>query len=261
MKESILRNINSLINQRTDRAFKVILSVPMRYRNLEDTVIPDYVWQIDSDRFEINRSGTDIGPINKILDILPIAQTGDILIVCDDDHEYHPDMLEYHMKKREQYPDGIICFRGDIPIDKREWYEDGKKKWCYYKTHFYFPVSRDSMLAIPGHWHSVSYKREFFAEDFNKNASFVTGCVNDDLVVGFYARKKGVDVICVAWDKETDYRPVNDLGRGAWSFPIIEPLPYPSSGFDAHRTEAGDGYGKCCAEVTDLIHENGRVYE
>lgn len=257
---SILRNLNSLLNQNTDKEYKVYLNVPERHRNgLSVTILPDYIPQ--HERLVINWIEHDSGPITKILGILPHSQDGDLLIVCDDDHEYHADMLEYHIEKRKEYPDGIICFRGDIPLDKRAWEENGKCKYALYKTHFFFPVRKDSQLAVPGHWHSVSYKREFFGDDFNRDAEFITGCANDDLIVGYYAKKKRVDIVCVAWDKETDFRPVNDYGRGAWSFPIIEPLPYPSSGFDEHRKEAGDGYGKCSAEVTDFLHNNDVIYE
>jgi hypothetical protein len=183
----------------------------------------------------------------------------DILIVCDDDHVYHKDMLEYHLKKRNEYPNDIICFRGDTPVQKRGWVEDEIKKYTLPSTHTYFPAKFDIQLNIPGHWHSVGYKREFFNNDF-LDKDFLTACDNDDVLVGYYFKKNQRLITCVAWDSETDFRAVNDLGRGAHHFPIVNPLPFPSSGFNEFRAKSGDHMGRSQDFIWELLNNHNTIY-
>jgi hypothetical protein len=257
-------NLESLLNQKITHDYKVVLNIPYYYRvkNNEPYVISDNLLKLaqDNPRLVINRVDIDNGPLTKILGVLNYSTNPeDILIVCDDDHCYHEDMLEYHLQKRAQYPNSIISFRGDIPIEKREWIENGIKKYALRSTHFYFPVKNDSQLAIPGHWHSVGYKRGFFADDFTSD-EILNSSNNDDIVVGYYFKKKQIQIICATWDKETDWRAVNDLGRPSYTFPIKHDLPMPDSGFNEFRKQSGDGYGKSEGYTTELIHNYNIIY-
>jgi hypothetical protein len=257
--DSFSKNIESLCNQETTRDYIVLLNIPYVYRPTgEEYVIPE---GLSDYNVVINRMD-DKGPICKVLGALDTSKDpNDIIIVCDDDHYYHSAMLEYHVKKMEQHKNKAIAFRGDVPVEKREWEEDGVTKYTLKKTHFYFPVKHDSQLLIPGHWHSVSYYRKFFGSDFNADMAIIKDCTNDDTIVGYYLLKNQIDIVCATWDQEVDWRPVNDHGRGAASFPILYPLPYENSGFHVLRQEAGDGYGRAANYIQDLIHENDRVYE
>lgn len=258
--ESSKQNLESLVNQNTDKEYRVILNIPYYYKNNsneEYKISEDLLKFVEENpRLIINRVEEDHGPIIKIIGCFNIVKNPeDIIIACDDDHAYHEDMLEYHLKKRAQYPKAAIAFRGDIPVEKREWEEDGVKKYMLKSTHLYFPVKNDLQLLIPGHWHSVGYLRGFFKEDFSTK-EFLSLSDNDDILVGYYFKKNQIDVRCVTWDKETDWRPVNDSGRPAWSFPIKYALPFPNSGFYEFRRISGDGYGRTDAEVGSLIHNH-----
>jgi hypothetical protein len=262
--EELKKNLNTLLNQNTISDYKVILNIPYRYRNNNDEeyIISDELTQFanENPKLILNRVEEDLGPITKIVGSFSICNDpNDVLIVCDDDHLYHEDMVEYHLKKMNEYPKCVIAFRGDSPIEKREWEEDGIKKYTLPSTHFYFPVKNDSQLVIPGHWHSVGYKRSFFKDDF-LDKDFLSSSDNDDVLVGYYLKKYEIHIRCVAWDKETDFRAVNDHGRGAHTFPIIYPLPYPNSGFYEFRQKAGHHMGRTEDYIWELIHNHDKIY-
>lgn len=262
--ESAYINLTSLLNQNTNKEYKVVLNVPYNYKNNnnQEYVLSDELIKFaeSNPRLVINRVEEDFGPIVKVTGILGISNNPeDILIVCDDDQEYHPDMLEYILKKMEQYPKDAICFRGDNPIEKREWVEDGIEKYVLKSTHLTFPVKTDLQLVIPGHWHSVGYKRKFFGDDF-LSKEFLSYSNNDDILVGYYLRKNQIHLKCVTWDKEIDFRPVNHYGRPAYSFPIVQALPFPNSGFWEFRQQSGDGYGKTVDHVLNFLHDEHIIF-
>ena len=168
-------------------------------------------------------------------------------------------MLEYHLYGLKKYPNCATAFRGDLIIEKREWIENNIEKYTLDSTHIYFPTKYDAQLIIPGHWHSVGYKRNFFQEDFLLE-EFLLLSDNDDVLAGYYLKKNNIHIRCLTYDKETDWRPVNDSGRGSHSFPIIEPLSFPSSGFSEFREKHGDHMGRTEQQVWDLIHNHNKIY-
>jgi len=262
--ESSEKNLKSLLNQNTTLDYKVILNVPYFYKNNnnEEYQISDDLKKLsnENEKLIINRVEKDFGPIVKLTGVLPISTNDDdVLIICDDDHLYHEDMLEYHLKKQHEHPNSVIAFRGDNPVEIREWIEDGIKKYTVKPTHFYFPVKKDSQLAVPGHWHSVSYRRGFFEDDF-LNEEYHLASQNDDIAIGHYMKRKQIPIVCATWDKETDFRPVNDHGRSSFSFPIVQSLPFIESGFYEFRVKCGDGYGITKPEVAQFMGDHEIIY-
>ena len=264
--DQIVRNLTSLVNQKTNVDYKVVLNIPMVYGiTNEEYVLSENLLKFaeENPRLLINRIEKDTGPIVKITGILPIAgNPEDIIIVCDDDHVYHEDMFEYHLKKMIQYPNMVTVFRGDSIVDKRDWVENGKKKYALKPTHLYFPVITDQYLLIPGHWHSAGYRRKFFREDF-PSQEYLALSVNDDVVMGYYLKKHRTLVICVAWDGETDFRPVNDYGKPCYTFPIVESLSFENSGFYEFRRIEGDHVGQVNNTIVKPFMEDGHftIYE
>lgn len=258
---SFEQNLQSLLNQKTDKEYKVLLNIPYHYKNHnKDYVIPEQLLSLieSNPKLVLNRVNEDYGPVVKVTGALSYtSDPNDIIIACDDDQVYYENMLEYHLKKRAQYPDSAICFRGDVPIDKREWEEDGVTKYLLKPTHFYFPVKHDAQLLVPGHWHSVGYLRGFFKDDFY---DVIPLSDNDDTIIAYYFKKNQIDFICAKWDDETDWRPVNDSGRPAHSYPIKHSLPYENSGFYEFRIKAGDGYGRAEKQITDLLHNHDIIF-
>jgi len=263
--ETFKLNLTSLLNQKTDKEYKVLLNIPYKYKNNNDE---DYIISNDLIEFVnqnpkliINRVEKDYGPVVKITGaLLYITNPDDVMIVCDDDHIYHEDMLEYHLKKMSQYPNSMICFRGDNCIEKREWVEDGETKYTLSPTHFYFPIKYDGQVIQPGHWHSVSYKRNYFGEDF-MDESFLSMATNDDVLTGYYFRLKEIPYICATWENERDWRAVNSNGRGSHSFPIVQPLSFPDSGFNEFRVQCGHHMGYMDQKIyNEFTQNNHKIY-
>jgi len=244
-EQSSRQNLVSLLTQNTDKKYKVLYNVPFKYTaRLADNIgrlpqntdkgdeiqIPQWVEELkkEYDHLIINRL-KDYGPPTKIVGALQYTdKKDDTLIILDDDNLYHPDMLEYHLKKLEQYPDSAIAFRGDRLLQKRTWTdEEGNKKFTFAPMPDVFPLFYDHNIMITGHWHSVSYKRSFFEDDFLNEEFIFNNHWSDDILVGYYAYKHKKDIKCVAWDKETDWRVINTLGRNCNSFPVLDNLPFP----------------------------------
>ncbi len=229
--ELVQRNLTSLLTQKTDKEYFVIYNVPYVYK-LDDNaeyIIPDELIEFSKNypNLIINRDTPDYGPILKIVGALLYAtEPNDIIIALDDDEVYHEDMLEYHYKKINEHPNHVICFDADYPpLDKRDWIEDGVKKYIYRPGCLSFPANRDTYVVIPGHSHSVGYRRSFFKEDFNEELWGMAD--GDDPLIGYYARIHEVPILCVKWDKETDFRVINDpIGnKPCYHFPVIGQLP------------------------------------
>lgn len=230
-QESFEKCLIALLNQDTTEKYKVVLNIPTVYTNYGSADLPD--WLIDfeklyTEKLIILRTDVDFGPITnlvypvKLLDMDP----DDVIIICDDDHEYEASMISYHVKKLKEYPDNhAICFRGNQPLDLRTWYDNGKRMGVLLGTHFYFPLKHDMYLRFPDHWHTVSYKRKFFKDDL-MDSEFLSMTWNNDQLLAHYAWTHDFYFVCAAYDEETDFRPVNQYGRASHSFPIKNQLPY-----------------------------------
>jgi len=263
---SLEKNLNSLLHQKTNKEYYVIFSIPYLYvmNDNEEYPIPSELLELarNNPRLIINRDAPDYGPIVKIFGGLKyLTDPNDILIACDDDHLYHEEMLEYHVKKINEHFDCAICFNGDYALDKREWIDNGIKKFVLRPTHMYFPAKHEYCLGIPGHWHTVSYKRKFFKEDFNEELfSMADG---DDILMGYYLKKHDLFALCVVWDKETDFRPIVDPSgpTPCYVFPIIEPLGFPvAAGGHIIRQKYGGNHGRVDPKITELLGDHSKIY-
>ena len=264
---SFRQNLHSLLNQKTDKEYYVILTIPYLYtmNNNEEYIIPNELLLLSQEnpRLIINRNTIDYGPIIKIYGALEFSKNpDDIIIACDDDHIYHEEMLEFHVKKLNEHYNTAICFRGDNAVDKRNWTENGVKKFVFRPDDILFPVNRNCYLAIPGHWHSVGYWRHFFKEDFNEDL-FRLGD-GDDPLVGYYFKKHETLILCVIWDGDDDFRPIIDeCGyKPCYHFPIVRPLNYPhSAGGDVIRARSNDsGHGRLDKDVITFLGDVTKEY-
>ena len=256
--QSVKLNLESLLNQNTTREYKVVLNVPFVYKNRDiEYVIPKELTELAAanPKLIINRITSDRGPIEKVIGCFNIAtDPEDTIIALDDDHFYHEDMLEYIMKKQEQYPYAVIGFRGDQILEKREFMHNGLSKYVLLGTHAFFPLKKDYHGAVPGHWHSVTYKRKFIENDFFSE-TYLGVAASDDHIISYYLLSKGIEYIMVAWDKEDNFIPVNDMplkdgkplthGKPSHHFPIKYQLGFPdgTAGFAVFRKKSGDHLG------------------
>ena len=105
---SMVENITSLINQKTDVEYKIIFNIPYTYSG-DGTpyVIPDELTKLaqDNPKLILNRIETDRGPIEKVVGGFNIiTDPEDIIIALDDDHAYEEDLVDYILQKMSKYP-------------------------------------------------------------------------------------------------------------------------------------------------------------
>lgn len=230
-QESSYIALLSLLEQKTEYTYQVILNIPQVLQNYSNVTIPQWVLDLQKDyshKLLILRDDTDYGPISNILSPIKLMEMDpeDIIIVCDDDHMYNPHMISYHITKLNQYDNNhAICFRGNQPLELRTWHINNKKYGKFYNSHVYFPAMHDIYLKLPDHWHSVSYRRKFIQNDIF-DPEFLSISWNNDILMGCYAWSHDFYFLCANYDQEIDFRPVNYDGRGANSFPIERMLPF-----------------------------------
>lgn len=240
LEDSIRRNLNSLLNQDTGEIYKVVVSIPHTYKNYETVIIPDWFTTLleeNPDKLMVLRGNRDYGPITNLM--FPLQQIEmnptDLLIVCDDDHEYEPSLITYHLKMLEKYPHKhAICFRGNGIKELRAWTENGKKMAKFWNSTVYFPTDRDIYVQLPDHWHSVSYQRKFFKDDFFEE-DFLNISWNNDHLMGYYANTHDFYFLCAHVPEQTDTRPVNYDGRDSSSYPIKKQLGFELGGCYYYR--------------------------
>ena len=265
------QNLDSLLNQKTDKDYKVVVNIPRIYKNKNtEYVIPTRMIELaeKNNRLIINRIETDRGPIEKVLGCFNIAvNPEDTIVALDDDHIYHEDMLEYILKKQAQYPEAAIAFRGDTILDKREYMHNSVPKFVLLGSHAYFPLKHDVHAAVAGHWHSVTYKRRFIENDIF-NDYYLNVAASDDHIMSFYCIDKKIEIILCAYDKEDNFIPVNDMasgiGKGSSHFPIKQQLGFPVAddvGFTVFRRKAGDHIGYIREDFTkNWVWSTSKVY-
>lgn len=231
--DSFNRFIYGLINQKTHLSYKIVLNIPKKFINYDTYDIPDWLTKlIDNNGIILIRDEIDYGPISNIIHPLKHLNTNsnDILIVCDDDHLYHEEMVDYHILKLNQYPSNhSVCFRGNYPMELRTWIENNVTLAKLYNSCVLFPTPHDLYLKFPDHWHSVSYWIKNLDLNYLLDPEFLGMTWNNDLLMGYYGWDKDIYYLCASYNKEIDYRPVNYDGRGCNSFPLKEPLPFQSN--------------------------------
>lgn len=239
LENSMKINLDSLLNQDTTEEYKVVVSIPYHYKNYETVVIPEWFENLiqENSKLIILRGDRDYGPITNLM--YPLQQIDmhpdDLLIVCDDDHEYEASMIAYHLKMLGKYPTKhAICFRGNNPKELRVWNENGTKMAKFWSTGVYFPTDRDLYVDLPDHWHSVSYRRKFFKEDFF-GEDFLNVSWNNDHLMGYYANTHDFYFLCAHVKEQMDTRPVNYDGRGSSSYPIKNQLGFELGGCYYYR--------------------------
>lgn len=98
--------IDSLLQQ-TVVPDKIILNLPQEYVRFKDPFnLPSF---LNHPRIIVNRC-TDLGPVTKItgmkeLELFAKMTDQDIIIVVDDDRDYHPNMIANFLNYHRKYPD------------------------------------------------------------------------------------------------------------------------------------------------------------
>jgi hypothetical protein len=182
----------------------------------EEYIIPSWLGEINNDKLKVFRT-EDYGSLTKILPTLMRLDRNDetILITIDDDLEYIDGFIEYHLEKGKDYPNCALGFAGLSAIDGS----------CHYCT----SLANDTRVKILEGYKTVSYKNNFFKEDFFEE--FVGKSWSDDIIISAYLGKHNIKKIVMNYDKDDDYTPRVE------SFPIVGHLPNERGGCFWFRNE------------------------
>jgi hypothetical protein len=196
--------------------YEIHLNVPyFNNKTNEEYVIPSWLNDFNDEKLKVFRT-EDYGSITKLIPTLErLTDSEDIIITLDDDLEYMDGFIEYHLKKREEYPDCAIGFAGIGAIDG--------------SCHFCTTVNKDVRVKILEGYKTVSYKRSFFDDDFK---NFSIGNWNDDMIISAYLGMKNIKKIVVSYEKDDDFTPRVE------SFPIVGHLPNERGGCWLFRNES-----------------------
>lgn len=196
--------------------YEIHLNVP--YKNVksgEEYIIPDWIEKYDTEKLKIFRT-EDYGSITKLIPTIErISDSEQIIITLDDDLFYMDGFIEYHLKKREEYPDCAIGFAGINAING--------------SCHFCTTVKSDVRVKILEGYKTISYKRKFFDDDFK---NFTLGNWNDDMIISAYLGMKNIMKYVVSYDGDNDFSPKVE------SFPVIGHVPNERGGCWWYRSES-----------------------
>jgi len=206
--------------------YEIHLNIPyVNKKNQSNYVIPEWLMEINNTKLKIFRTD-DYGSITKLLPtIMRLDENSEqIIITVDDDLEYMDGFIEYHLEKRNQYPESAIGFAGITAIDGT--------------CHFCTTVKEDVRVKILEGYKTVSYKRNFFKNDFFQE--FIGQSWSDDVIISAYLGKHNIPKMVVSYDKDTDFSPRVE------SFPIVGHLP--------------NEYGGCYWFRSEQISDNADIY-
>lgn len=185
-------------------------------KNGQPYKIPSWLKELNNPRLRLFTDVIDNGPITKIVPTLKrITNPNTVIITVDDDLEYMDGFIEYHLKKREQYPNAALGFAGIGSIDG--------------SFHYATTVKKDVRVKVLEHYKTVSYTRSMFKNDFFTD--FVGKHWADDIVLSAYMGKQNIHKIVLAYDGDTDFRP------RVQSFPVVDHLPFEWGGCNVFRQE------------------------
>ncbi len=242
---SLKDTIASLLNQ-SHSDVEVWLNVPwVMARDNEKYIIPEWASNLlESDqRFKINRCD-DQGSATKLLPTLTLVTDPDqVIIVVDDDHTYHEDMVKEHLKHRAKWPTYSIGYDGQrsrnpITTGRANIFNDPRDHWC--SAH-----GLSLYVDILQHYKSVSYTRGMFKDDFNDFwREFKHWC--DDTVIAAYMSKHRIPRIVPAVDSERHHK---DFTHEEWQ-QVCCHNTFPITGNTTHERQEG------CTIPRDLNEED-----
>ena len=197
--------------------YEIHLNIPyVNKKNQSEYIIPEWLILIDNPKLKIFRTD-DYGSITKILPtLMRIDENSEqIIITLDDDLEYMDGFIEYHLEKRKLYPDSAVGFAGITAVDG--------------SCHFCTTVNKDVRVKILEGYKTVSYKRNFFKNDFFQE--FVGQSWSDDVIISAYLGKHNIHKMVVNYTGDSLFNPIVE------SFPVVGHLPNEYGGCYWFRSE------------------------
>lgn len=199
-EEALKSCILSLLNQDYSGDYEVHLNVPKVHKiTSEPYIIPDYLQELanNNNKLKIYSVEEDKGTLTKLFYTLQrITDPDTIIIVCDDDLVYHPNMIEEQVKNQEKYPDTAVGYDG-IRVDREDYQQE---LFNDIRDHYVVSVYRNVYVSILQHYKTVSYKRKFFGDDYEEFVKL--GTWNDDIIHSAYMSKRKIKKMITFYEHE-----------------------------------------------------------
>jgi hypothetical protein len=227
--------IESLQNQ-NHNDYEVHFNIPyINKLTNEEYIIPE--WLQDYDKIKIFRT-EDLGPATKLIPTVErVTDPETIIIVCDDDLVYHPDMIIEHIKHQSERD----CVFG---YDSLGTYEP---KFGDVRDHYVVSVPFEMNGKVLQHYKTISYKRKYFKEDF---FNFVKEYYSwsDDLLISAYMQKEKISRKVMPYNGEEKLETFDQWSSkgGVTTFPVL-----------CHT--AHDGYEGCSIFRQTNVNDNGSI--
>lgn len=233
-------NVESLLNQNYED-YEVHMNIPHLHKHTNtEYILPEWLVELEqqSDRLKIFRTD-DFGPITKLLPTLDrISDPEAVIIVVDDDIVYNPELINEHLKNRQNYPNFPVGYDGLTSVN-----EDGTHRLTFHNSRDYFFSANgfDSYVEVLQHYKSISYFRKMFQDDFFKFVEdYGTWC--DDTTVSSYFAMKKIPRVVTFYDKDEVAETYEDwINILAGTFPMIKGTQHESAeGCQIYRQEGKD---------------------
>lgn len=216
--EDGLKMVLRSLCEQIDDDYEVHFNIPEIYKPTgEKYEIPEWLndFKLNYPHLKIFRP-EDIGPPTKVVPTIQRLKNPEtIIIVVDDDLEYHKEMIIEHRKYQIRVPDSVIAYEGR---GATQMYYKGHLRdiWVLCTT-----IIREINELIQ-HYKSASYKRKLFGQDFFDN--YVGRTLSDDVLVSKYFKNKRIRMVIVPYEKDNYLYETNELwsqNQRAESFPVI----------------------------------------
>ena len=198
-EHAIKKCIYSLINQDFDKEYEIHFNIPEEHhKTKEKYIIPEWIKNLanENSKLKIFENLQDIGSITKIFYTVQREIDPDsIIVVCDDDLEYHPKMLQQQVNNQFIYENTAVGYDG-VRAER----DNGEELFGDVRDHFVVSVYRNIYVSWLQHYKTVSYKRNFFKEDFKEFIKL--GSWNDDITVSAYMTKVGIKKLVTFYEDE-----------------------------------------------------------
>lgn len=208
----IRSNIESLMNQ-SYRDYEIHFNVPYVYKRTgTEYDIPQWIYELEGSKFKIYRV-EDLGPVTKLYHTLKrVSEPDAIIIVCDDDLVYHEDMVKEQVANQEKHVRTSVGYDGSRA--------ENQAIFSDVRNHYVVSVPFDIEVNILQHYKTVSYRREWFEDDFD---DFITKSWNDDILVAAYMGKKGIKKLVATYEHEEKLLTLEQWKEkgGVGTFPVL----------------------------------------
>lgn len=209
--------IKSLLDQNTEFPYEIHINIPsVNKKTGEVYIVPEWLKEAEKNnsKLKLFTELEDVGSITKLYyTINRLTNPEDIIIVCDDDLIYHPNMVQEQISNQHKFVGCAVGYdgiRAEYPI-----FND-------VRDHYVVSVPQNVEVNYLQHYKTVSYKRKYFEEDFFSD-EFMKISWADDIVLGAYMGKRNIKKIVTFYEKEDPINSLEDWQKrgGVTTFPCI----------------------------------------